>query len=186
MSAFQRKLAPAGQAKPAAMPAPKTVQLRPEQFASTWTNRPAEPVTIGLRITSERDREGASIEAQRSMSDRKLDDAEQARVLVDTYARIIVARGICDPNNVLAPHPLVPLPDDQIARAFPPNTIRSLFDELDVLNVSQSPGYSEASDEEIDRLCTLLTLEDDPIATLPPRSAARVRRLLWAVLTELE
>lgn len=187
MSAFQRKLTgPAGTlVKVVANPAPKVVELRPEQFASTWQNRPTEPVKIGLRVTSERDREGASIEAFRSLNERKLDDAEQDRCVTSVYARIITARGICDPSNVLAPHPLLPLPDDQIARAFPSSTIRWLFDEIDALNVAQSPGYSEATDEEIAKLCEILSI-DDPFLELDRQRAARVRRLLWAVLTELE
>lgn len=188
MSAFQRKVAgPAGtQPRLAPTPAPKTLTLHPEQFASTWTKRPTEPITIGLRVTSERDREGASIEALRSINERKLDDEEQDRCIESVYARIIAARGICDPNNVLSPHPLLPLPDDQIARAFPTSTIRMLFDEIDMLNVAQSPGYSEASDEEIAKLCDILTLDDSPLDALPPMRAARMRRLLWAVLTEFE
>lgn len=189
MSAFQRKVAgPAGpQPRLAPSPAPKTLVLHPEQFASTWTKRPTEPVTIGLRVTSQRDRDGAEVEAYRVMGEKKLDDdAALARCFEDTYACVVVARGICDPNNVLSPHPLLPLPDDQITRAFPTSTLRMLFDEIDILNITQSPGYAEASDEEIAKLCDILTLDDSPIDSLPPMRAARMRRLLWAVLTEFE
>ena len=189
MSAFQRKVAgPAGaQPRLAPTPAPKTLTLRPEQFASTWSKRPSEPITIGLRVTSEHDRDGAEIEAYRVIGEKPLDNEEAlARSFEDTRACVVVARGICDPNNVLSPHPLLPLPDDQITRAFPTSTLRWLFDEIDVLNVSQSPGFSEASDEEVAKLCDILTLDDSPIDSLPPMRAARMRRLLWAVLTEIE
>jgi hypothetical protein len=186
VSAFQRKLEVSGQGRPALIQASKTLELKPEHFSSTWHARPTEPVLVGLRITSERDREGASIEALRSINERKLTDEEQDRCIESVYARIIAARGICDPNNVLAAHPLLPLPDDQIARAFPTSTIRWLFDELHVLNISQSPSYSEATPEEVAKLCDILTLDSDPIAELEPKRAALVRRLLWAVLTEFE
>jgi len=187
MSAYQRKLVGSGATPMKAVPnpAPKTIELQPTQFASTWAHRPPHPVLVGLRVTSERDREGASIEALRSASERKLDDEERERVLADTFSRIIVARGICDPNNVLATHPLVPLPDDQIARAFPTSTIRWLFDEIDALNISQSPGYGEATDDELHKLSDILGI-DSPLMGLSHYQEARVRRLLWAVLTEIE
>lgn len=184
MSAFQRKLG--GGAQQTLAPAPKTLTLLPEHFSGTWHPKPSEPILIGLRVTSERDREGASIEALRSVNERKLTDEEQDRCIVSTFARIMTARGICDPNNVLSPHPVLPLPDDQIARAFPPATIRWIFDELDLLNNSQSPSYSEATDDEVAKLCDILTLDESPIDSLAPAQAARVRRLLWTILTEFE
>lgn len=167
-------------------PAPKKLTLLPQHFVSTWNLRPAQATVIGLRVPPEKDFEGAAIEARRSVATKALaDDGGEEEAFERAYARILVARGICDPENVNAAHPTVPLPDDQIARAFPPATIRWLFDELDKLHVEQSPGYAEATDEEVGRLSVLLSI-DDRFAGLDAHQEARVRRYINFVLTELE
>jgi hypothetical protein len=166
-------------------PAPKTVTLKADDFASTWLYRPEDSVEIGIRVPPEKDFEGAAIEARRSVDAMSVPDSERAAAVQRAYTRIVVARAICDPEDVTAPHPTVPLPDDQIARAFPTWTIERLFDELDKLHVEQSPAYSAATDEEINRLVEMLSL-DDPMAHLGGERQARVRRFLGFVLCELE
>jgi hypothetical protein len=188
VSAFQRLVQGAGRgaaARATTLPAPRTLTLKPEHFAATWPLRPSEPTLVGLRVPPEKDFEGAAIEARRSVADKALPDGEGPAAFQRAYARILVARAFCDPLNVLAPHHTLPLPDDQIARALTPATIQWLFDEVDKLNVEQSPGYAEATDEEIARLLDVLSL-DDPFGRLGARRIARVRRYLGLVASELE
>lgn len=186
MSAFERASQTNGRGvRTLTAPAPKALTLDPKHFVATWNLRPLLPTRIGIRVPPEKDFEGAAIEARRSAAAKTIGDDGQTEAFDRAYARILVARGICDPDNVNAPHPTVPLPDDQIARAFTPATIRWLFDEIDKLHVEQSPCYAEATDEEVTRLSSILTL-DDRFADLNPQQEARVRRYLDFVLTELE
>jgi hypothetical protein len=186
VSAFQRaSQTNARGVRTLTIPAAKKLELEPKHFVSTWNLRPLQKTVIGLRVPTEKDFEGAAIDARRSVAARTLDDSGQEEAFDRAYARILVARGICDPENVSAPHPTVPLPDDQIARAFTPATIRWLFDELDKLHVEQSPGYSEATEEEVARLSVILSM-DAPFDGLDPTREARVRRYVNFVLTELE
>jgi hypothetical protein len=183
VSAFERKLAAAR--GPGAQAAPKVVALEPHHFVSAWHLRPAERVLFGLRVPCEQEFEGALIEARRVVSAITVADEDRDEAFERAYLRVVVARAVCDPNNVNAPHPTVPLPDDQVAVAFPPATIRWLFDELDRLHIEQSPSYSAATDEEVARLCAVLAL-DGAIDELEPLPAARVRRYVSFILAELE
>lgn len=186
MSAFQRAAQTnARGVRTLNAPAPKTLTLDPAHFVATWGLRPLQKTLIGLRVPPEKDFEGAAIEARRSVATKTLGDDGHEEAFDRAYARILVARGICDPENVNAPHPTVPLPDDQIARAFPPATIRWLFDEIDKLHIEQSPGYAEATDEEVSRLSDILSM-DAPFAELDRHQEARVRRYINFVLTEIE
>lgn len=186
MSAFQRaSQTNARGVRTLTTPAPKTLALEPHHFVSTWNLKPLQKTLIGLRVPPEKDFEGAAIEARRAVAAKTLEEDGREEAFDRAYARILVARGICDPDNVNVPHPTVPLPDDQIARAFSPATIRWLFDEIDKLHVEQSPGYAEATDEEVARLSSVLSL-DDCFADLNPQQEARVRRYIGFVLSELE
>lgn len=166
-------------------PAPKKLTIEPTHFAASWHLRPTERVEIGLRVPPERDFEGAAVEARKSVDGRSIDEQGQPEAFERAYARILVARAVCDPDNVNAPHPNLPLPDDQIARAFPPATIHWLFDEVDRLHVEQSPGYTEASDDDLRSLSDLLST-DDPLGGLSLLRANRVRRYIDLILTEIE
>lgn len=180
-SAFQRKL---GVAPSAPVPAPKTLTLQPSQFASSWHLRPADPVLVGLKVPSEREFEGALIEARRIVDGMPIADENRSEAASQAYARTVVARSFCDPQNVNASHPTLPLPDDQIARAFSSKVIEWLFDEVDALHVSQSPAYAEADDDEIMRLVEHLCI-DEPFQDIEPARVARIRRYLGLCLTEL-
>jgi hypothetical protein len=186
MSAFQRaSQTNARGVRTLTTPAPKKLTLEPQHFCSTWQLKPAQATVIGLRVPPERDFEGAAIEARRSVADKVLGDGGEEDAFERAYARILVARAICDPENVNAAHQTVPLPDDQIARAFPPATIHWLFDEIDKLHVEQSPGYAEATDEEVRRLSDILNV-DSPLSDLGRYEEARVRRYVNFILSELE
>lgn len=167
------------------IPAPRRVTLQPEQFTSEWPGRPREAVVFGLRLPAEKDFEGAGVEARRQVKAMSLPDAEVDDAIELAFSRVLVARALCDPDNVTAAHPVLPLADDQVARAFPPLVIKNLFLAVHKLHVEQSPGYGEADDIEITRLVEILCL-DDPFHRLAPDKEARVRRYLAFVLEELE
>jgi hypothetical protein len=98
--------------------------------------------------------------------------------------RMIVARGICDPNDATKPHPLFELADDVVRAALPSATVRYLFEEIEKLQVETSPLHPEASAEEVEELAAILT-DHDVWSRLPADRCVYVRRYLRFALEEL-
>jgi hypothetical protein len=181
MSAFD-KLTSDLQIQPA-----KVVVLRENHWATTFASKPANPIQVGLRQLSVADRElvrqfvsKATIEAVESGADANV--AAYTTSLVST-----VAAAICHPRDAKREHDLFGCPNDILPIAFTEQTLKWLFDEIEALTVSFSPVFSEATDDEIVSLCA--NLETGIMARLTetdPCRAARVRRYLDFVITELE
>lgn len=92
-----------------------------------------------------------------------------------------VARGICHTLDVNSPHPYFELAEDELPLALKSNTIRRIFDEIELLAVDQSPVFAEIGAEELLDLAELIVL-DEPFETVSPVVAARCRRYLKLVL----
>lgn len=157
------------------VPPPGTITLEPDQFASTWSKRPVVPVVFGLRLISEAEIETAHTQAERV-----------ARGSVELYNRelltLCVSRCLCDPHDVSAPHPFLPLPEDMVPRAFPARTITRIFDEYERLLVQQSPLFREASEEDLAALRDALVDGIEAFAEVDRVQALRARRYLALAL----
>lgn len=169
-------------ARPTRKPA-ATLLLEPSAFSSDWDSRPDSAVLIGLRVPSESDTQSAIAEsAKRAI---ELHDETEGRIgaFNDALLSMLVARSVCDPNDVLAVHPLLELPDEIVPLAFPPATIRHIFDAVEKLQIDTSPIYEEATDEEVATLCTRLS--EGALGRAERVASKRARRFLRFVLDEL-
>jgi hypothetical protein len=96
----------------------------------------------------------------------------------------MVARSICDPNDIAKNHKTFPAPEDTLAQALTLPALTRLFDELERYHVESSQIFAEADDDQIESLIAVLD-GPEPFAALAPVHSARVRRYLAYVLDEL-
>lgn len=182
MSAFRRAVE--SQRKGARKPA-RIIELQPHEFADDWEGRPTSPVLFGLRVPSEGDVMTGRAEAVKRAVELHPDSPEQVDAFNDALLEALVARGICDPNDVTAPHPLLELAEDMVPMALKPLTLRRIFDEIEKLQIEQSPLFPEATDDEVGELVGLLAMQA-PLTQLDRSRQLRARRFLKFVLDELE
>jgi hypothetical protein len=157
-------------------PAPRTVTLAPEDFAESWRARPTTAIVLGIRVPSERDFRAADFEAA------KLDTPEAYN---QKAMDIIVSRGICDPNDILAEHSVFPVAEETLPAALKPRAIKRVFDEIERLGVDQSPIYEEASPSDMADLWSFLSM-DEPFTGMSDVDAARCRRYLKFALEHFQ
>lgn len=156
-------------------PPARTVRLSPAEFSPTWAKAPSSDVVVGIRVYSESDARSAEAEAAK----------QETKAAAETVLfSIAVARGICDPNDIAAPHPLFPMAEDTLPMALTPRAMRRLFDEIERLHVDQSPVYAEATDDELIELAAAL-MQPEPVGKLPSLEQKRVRRYLRLALDAL-
>jgi hypothetical protein len=168
-----------------ATPAPRTVVLGQDELAHTWEGRPSGEVCLGIRLPSVKDKRLIDKEAiEYAISDDALVRNDPQEAFEGRRVELFVARSLCDPNNVGGAHPLFPAPDLQVTRCFTPRALNRIFDECEKLAIESSPISPEATDEDVELLCTALNAES--LGGLEPRREARVRRFLWFVLDELK
>lgn len=173
MASFDQQVA-AGKRKP-----PRTFTLLPEHFSDTWGGRkPVASVELGLRIPAEQDIFNAQVEAERAAEGREPGEADLVRR--SKLVVFAVARGICSPHDVSAPHPFFELPEDEVPAALKSTTIQRIYDEIERLVVEQSPIFAEATDAECLELSDRLL--DTPTAHLDPIRAGQARRYLLFAL----
>ena len=173
------------------IPAAKTFLIEPQHFAATWTNKPIEGILLGIRVPSEKEVQGARVEAIKAARNAQVEDddpdADMIRIQTfnDTLLCLAVASAICDPKDVSAPHPFFDMPDDLVPLALTPKTIQHIWDLCESLHVEQSPIFPEITEEEEVLLIAKLT-EDDPYKGIDPVQAKKARRFLKFALDILE
>lgn len=166
-------------------------RIPPSAFADEWDARPADDIVVGLRLLSESDilnaqREAAKVAAASyAGEDGKPFDMDS---LTDDFNdRLVceaVARAMCDPNDVDAPHPLFPAAQDMLPYALTPPAIRFLWDRLHAATVSGSPVVLPAEDEHVLRLGKMLGR--GVLSMLSPAKQMAARKLLMSVLDDCE
>ncbi len=168
------------------MPAPRTLVLPPSIFASEWPGRPKEPVVVGLRLLPDAEEQTARAEAVKlALELHPEGDDAWVEAYNDALLRWIVARGICDPNDLTQPTQIFPMAEDQVRQALTSSGVRYVFDAIERLQLETSPAYAEASEDELWEL--IHRLEADPdLGMLERPSRARALRLLRYVLLELQ
>jgi len=177
LSAFERQIASKRPINSNITRASKTVTIRPEEFLYSWSSRPSSPIVVGLRLLSIQDQESGHQDSLNAGPD----GSPEYRRAAIAFA---VARGICDPNDVTKPHPLLEFAEDMVPAALSRGTIDRLFDELEKLAIEVVPLFAEITPEELLELNEILMAED-PFENMSMDRAARVRRYLRFALNEL-
>lgn len=157
--------------------AQSTFTLRPMDYNDEFAGRPAEAVKLGLRNHTEQDYTDTIAQVEASDTTNKDRDLMVA----------LVCRAMCDPDDVTRANPFFPRPDDIIAKALRPSTIRAIWDQIERTRIETSPIMPEATEEEIGTLLALL--QTDRLVELDqsnPVVARRARRFLRYVLDDLD
>lgn len=165
-------------------PPAKTFDLLPDHFAAGYEGRPVAKIKLGLRVPSEIESRTIEAESARVAADHDGDMAAKIEAYNLSVFTLFVARGICSPHDVTAPHPLFELPEDMLPLALTPAAIRHLFDQIELLQVQQSPVFAEATPEEVLELSDLLA-EPAAFDALPRAERLRVLRYLRFALDSL-
>lgn len=171
---------------------PATVVVPPKAFADTWRQRPGEDVCIGLRTIPDGDLEDARVEAYRRAKDLFPDHEKSPASLElfvasfqDALVRWVIARGTCDPNDVLkAWNGWVSAPEDMARDYLTDHGAQLIFDAWEKMRIEANIGLVPASDEDLADLPILLARLPLMAADSASR-AMRIRRLLRFVLEEL-
>lgn len=171
---------------------PGSVIVPPNAWATAWRERPNEAVCIGLRFVPDAELEDARVEAYRRAARLYPDHvtAEAARELFvasfqDALARWIVVRGTCDPNDATQPYELFASAPEAISEAMTDSGLQRIFDAWERMRIESDISLPIATDEDLEKLTTLLTRLPALELLSRPR-ALRLRRLMQNVLEELE
>lgn len=161
------------------------VQIAPRDWHAEWPDKPSTTVAVGLRCISELDT--SAILAQAATAARDLfpdadhDDPDLVEAFNGLLMRLAVARATCKPEDAVAA--FFDLPDDQIAEAWLPSTIRRLWDELERVTIETSCVREPAADDELAELNALIVM--GRIDSLSAPAELRLRKLLAFCLSEL-
>jgi|SRR6478609_3394137 len=190
-SAMERAINALPKPKTDKIPASKTFLLEPKHFADTWSNKPVEGILIGIRVPSEKEVQGARTEAIKVATNAQVEDddpnADEVRIQAfnDSLMSLAVASALCDPADVMSPHPFFELADEFVPMALKSKTIQYIWDLIEQLHIEQSPIFAEITPEEELMLIGLLS-EDDPYAKINKIQAKKARRFLRFALDILE
>ena len=166
-------------------PPPRTLELQPSAFASTWGARPAAPISVGIRSIPLIDIEEARSDAAREAL--SLDTSLSSTVSIEAYNDAvlawIVSRCTCEPADVSTDWKLLgDVPLEGAKNHLSVTGARAIFDAYERLSIDQDPTQLEATDDEIVRLPEAYA---DAVRHLHGARLTRVRRLLRFVLDEL-
>lgn len=153
---------------------PGEFTLKPEHWASTFTERPLCSVALGIRLPSDADLTYVKNLAK--------DAADKDRALIT----MCVTRVVCDPEDASLAHELFQFPDLQIPDRLRPETIQSIYDELERLMIATSPLYPEATEDEVLALVeSLADMAHEELVDKDRGRGMRVLRYLKFCLDEL-
>ena len=170
---------------------PRTVTLPASAWATTYPDRPAGDIEVGLRLYSEADAvQVRAAAAQRAWRDHPQESDEEERVLAGNGAvmALLVARAACKPDDARVPffgHATMGGADDIVPLALTPKGVEFLFDHLNTLLLEESPSMPEADDEDLGWLAEALGGGEDAgdvWAGLDAIEERRARRLLGAAI----
>lgn len=162
---------------------PRVIMLPPSAWADHRTDKPREPVAIGIRLISEEDVQIARATAARIAVELVTVGGEDDRVAAynDALCRVAAASGTCAPHDSEQAH--FPLGELEIRERLTPEGVRRLYQEVEALHIASNPSLPEIDDEGLAHLFALL--DRNAIDALPREEALRVRRLLELCRSEL-
>ncbi len=160
-------------------------ELEPRMFAHTWPRRPELPVKVGLRLLSDTDELNARSQAEEYIVKFEHDDIEnRLDCYNDTLMAGLVARALCDEKDARKSCGMFPIQDHKLLQqALGSQTLRYLFEELERVKIAYGIAHTEATDEEIERLCEYL--KDGSLQRMEKASERLVRRFARFMLEEL-
>ena len=160
----------------------RTLVLEPWVFADEWEDKPkaAVCVCVGLRLMSEVDKLKARVEAERLADELHPGRGEYwVDACNDAIMRQVVALGICDPNDVTKPAPVLPYAEEKVRYALTSRGVRFIFEAIDRYELESSPIGTEATGAVLADLAALLPTVK--VEELRPG----LRRLIHHVFEEL-
>lgn len=163
--------------------------LPPSAFADTWKSKPQHPSRIGIRLVGEDVVATAVSMAQETANEYHPHPADTvaSELWLESYNAAlminVLAHALCDADDASEPH-FKHAPNDTIRIALRDVTIRSLWEDFELLSKQTSPLTPEATDDEIVALGELLSL-DGILVDMPAHEVRRVRRLVSVLRSEL-
>lgn len=138
------------------------VTLPPSAFEANWKDRPHADVAVGLRLLSVREIMECRVEAEREATgvydEHPAGAQPMQEVIVEQYNEILLcemlARALCDPNNVLQPYFQQAVVT--IRSALTSEALQRLWDEYVKMSVTSGILMAEASDDEVKILARAL------------------------------
>lgn len=158
-------------------PPGKTLMLPAWVWADDWANKPKEAVCIGIRLMADGKKSSARSEAEKIATEFHANGGVNAvDCFNDALMRLLVAHSVCDPNDVIAPFPLLPMAEDEVRDALTSRGARFIFEAYERHEAESSPLNPEANAEDLDELMGLV--DAGRIEDLEPSAASLVRRFL--------
>lgn len=159
------------------------VTLPPSAFAETYADRPREPFPVGIRRISEGELGEARAEGQKKADRKHPSLAAGDPIWNDAYNQALmhhaIAAGTCMPDDV--DQPRWEMAYDTVPLVLAPAGAARLFDEIEMLQIIDSPLSLETTPAEEAQLSELL-LSGGLFAEVPAGDARWMRRMLRAVL----
>lgn len=168
---------------------PDSVNVPVSAWSPEWEERPKDEVCLGLRPVPPRDIEDArkaAADSATALFPRAVEGEPffslWERHYYDMLLRAIVARGTCDPNDVVEPWDGWRDDPDDLARInLTTEGAQLIFDAWERMRIAQDPSIKPAKDDDVEDLVDLVS----DIDKLPRARALRVRRLLAFCLDEV-
>lgn len=162
---------------------PRVFELPPSAFVAVGHEKPTRPMLVGLRRIAEGDLETArSTAAARAMRlHPSLDTADD--IFIEAYNQALmmwaIGASLCQPEN--ADEPLWPSQYDIVWKALSPSGAERVYDEIELLKITDSPTAPEASAEQLGQLAGLLG-SGELWQDMPTGDKRWIGRMLHAVL----
>lgn len=167
--------------RPGELPSPaRIVVLEPSAWAQ---DAPKTKVALGLRPLTQGELMTSQAEAwKEAHAHGRQGEAAEER-FNEALLCWVVGFATTDPNN--ASKPYFEFGNEQVRAQLRPDTVRRLWDELELAKAQTSPLLPAATDEELAELGAMLCAEA-PLEALPPARALRVRRWARVLLEHLD
>lgn len=176
MADFEKLLRQSNASKGPRLP-PKVITLKPSDWADQRTDKPIEPILIGIKLISEQDTDIARSEAAKVAVELiPAGGSEDDRTVAYNCAlmRFAAQAGVCSPTDIDAPFFM--LGETEIRERLTPEGVRKIFNAIDALHVASNPSNGEIDAEGTAELFALL--HAGAIDQLDSAAAGQVKRLL--------
>lgn len=162
---------------------PRLLSLPPGAWADSRSDKPREPVTIGIRLLSEEDVQVARSSAAKIAVELVPVGTEDDRIAAynDALMRFAAERGTCSPTDAETPH--FAMGELEIRERMTPEGVRRIWHEIEALHLVSNPSLAEIDDDGLAHLFALV--HRDALSSLNRSDAARLRRLLELCRAEL-
>lgn len=163
----------------------RVVELLPAAWSETWGDRPRETTRVGLRVIPDAAKDAARVEAARKAVAEFPGRDDDDPLFVEAYnaalMRGAVAVSLCHAEDTS--RDAFEMQPTIVDLAMTTPTVAMLYDELELLEIVQSPASALASDEQI--VAIVEACKAGKLDALVGGDARFVRRLLFAAAERL-